>query len=42
MRYARNGINYYGIKTDFLQGKEIIRKIFAMKKQMLEKYLKLK
>ncbi len=28
LRYVRNNINYYGIKVDFEQGKEIIRKTF--------------
>lgn len=40
MRYIRNGINYYGIKTDFAAGKEIMRKMFAMRKELLETYLK--
>jgi hypothetical protein len=40
MRYARNGINYYGVKVDFEQGKEMIRKIFAMKNKLAKKYLK--
>ena len=31
-RYIRNGINYYGKKVDFEQGKEIIRKIMQMRK----------
>lgn len=35
-RYMRNSINYYGEKTDFDQGKEMIRKIFEMKNQLLE------
>ncbi len=39
MRYIRNGINYYGTKVDFEQGKEIIKKIFAMKKGLSDKYL---
>jgi len=39
-RYVRNGINYYGTKIDFEQGKKIINKIFNMKKYILEKYLK--
>ena len=38
-RYIRNGINYYGTKVDFEQGKEIIRKMFNMKKDILNKYL---
>ena len=40
LRYIRNGINYYGEKVDFEQGKEIINKIFSMKKKIFEKYLK--
>ncbi len=39
LRYIRNSINYYGIKVEFDQGKEIINKIFAMKKKILSKYL---
>ena len=31
-RYVRNGINYYGKKIGFEDGKEIIRKIFEMRK----------
>ena len=40
MRYIRNGINYYGAKVDFEQGNDIIKKIFTMKKQLIEEYLK--
>lgn len=39
LRYIRNGINYYGTKVELEQGKEIINKIFAMKKSLLKKYL---
>ena len=39
LRYIRNGINYYGIKVEFAQGKEIIKKAFNIKKRLLEKYL---
>lgn len=39
LRYVRNGINYYGTKVEFGQGKELIDKIFAMKKSLLDKYL---
>jgi len=39
MRYIRNGINYYGQKIEFEQGKEIINKIFSMKNKILKKYL---
>lgn len=38
-RYIRNGINYYGTKIDFEQGKEIINKIFNMKNKIHKKYL---
>ena len=41
-RYVRNGINYYGTKVDFDQGKTIISKIFKMKKELkvgISKYL---
>ena len=37
-RYIRNGINYYGIKVDFIQGKEVINKIFEMRKNIFLKY----
>jgi hypothetical protein len=36
-RYIRNGINYYGTKVDLEQGKELIEKIFQMKKNMKNK-----
>jgi len=39
MRYVRNGINYYGTKVQLNQGREMIRKMFAMKKSLSEKYL---
>jgi uncharacterized protein (UPF0332 family) len=39
LRYIRNSINYYGTKIEFEQGKEIINKIFLMKKLLLNKYL---
>lgn len=42
-RYARNGINYYGEKIDFEQGKAMITNMFAMKKKLtneLERMLK--
>jgi len=38
-RYIRNGINYYGTKIDFVQGKEIIKNIFEMKMELKEKFL---
>ncbi len=38
-RYMRNGINYYGIKVGFDQGKSIISKIFALKQKLVETYL---
>lgn len=40
LRYIRNSINYYGEKIEFNQGKEIINKIFLMKKKIIEKYLR--
>jgi len=42
IRWIRNSINYYGIKVEFKQGKEIINKIFVMKRKVVEKYLSLK
>lgn len=30
-RYARNSINYYGRKVDLAQGRDLIKKIFAMR-----------
>ena len=39
LRYIRNSINYYGEKVEFQQGKEIITKIFNMKKNILDNYL---
>ena len=39
-RYVRNGINYYGTKIDFMQGKEIIKKIFEMKKDIIKDIFK--
>ena len=36
LRYVRNSINYYGIKVEFEQGKEMIQKIFDMKKSLLD------
>lgn len=35
LRYTRNSINYYGTKIEFRQGKEIIQKIFDMKKRLV-------
>ena len=40
LRYIRNGINYYGTKIDFMQGKELIKKMFSMKKKLAERHLK--
>ncbi len=40
LRWIRNSINYYGEKVGFEEGKEIINKIFAMKKNILGNYLK--
>ena len=39
-RYVRNGINYYGTKVDYNQGKEIIHKMFKMKSNITKKFLK--
>jgi len=39
IRWTRNSINYYGTKIDLNQGKKIIKKIFQIKKYMLNKYL---
>ena len=39
MRYIRNGVNYYGTKIDFSQGREIIKKMFVMKKKFSGRYL---
>jgi len=38
LRWIRNRINYYGQKIEFNQGKEIIEKMFAIKKRILSKY----
>jgi len=40
IRYIRNSINYYGVKVDFEQGIEIIKKIFNMKDNLFDKHLK--
>jgi len=40
MRWIRNSINYYGTKVEFRQGKEIINKIFSMKKELTKSCLK--
>ncbi|MDP2906653.1 MAG: hypothetical protein Q8O03_01820 [Nanoarchaeota archaeon] len=40
MRYARNGIEYYGTKIEFKQGKELIEKMFDMREILMKKYLK--
>ncbi|MEK6914742.1 MAG: hypothetical protein AABW83_03770 [Nanoarchaeota archaeon] len=39
-RYIRNSINYYGNKIDYEQGKKIILKMFKMKSDILNNYLK--
>ena len=39
LRWIRNGINYYGTKVEFKQGKEIISKIFIMKNNMTREYI---
>ena len=41
LRWIRNSINYYGTKVEFKQGKEILNKIFDMKRKFIEKYLKI-
>lgn len=38
-RYIRNGINYYGTKIDFEQGKDIISKMFVMRKGLSKEHL---
>jgi len=40
VRWIRNGINYYGKKVEFDQGKEIVKTIFSIKKDLIEKHLK--
>ena len=40
VRFIRNGIGYYGRKIGYEEGKEIIKKIFDMKKVIIAKYLK--
>jgi len=40
LRWIRNSINYYGEKVEFEQGKEIIEKIFMIKKKILDRYLR--
>ncbi|MBU1203833.1 MAG: hypothetical protein KKG60_02065 [Nanoarchaeota archaeon] len=40
VRYIRNGINYYGSKIEFEQGRDLIKKIFEMKHKIIEKYFK--
>ena len=40
LRWIRNSINYYGQKVELEQGKEIINKLFIMKRTIFEKYLK--
>jgi uncharacterized protein (UPF0332 family) len=40
LRWIRNGISYYGIKVEYNQGREIIKKIFEMKQILVKKYLK--
>lgn len=41
LRYTRNSINYYGKNVEYEQGKEIIKKIFKMKQQLLEEQITL-
>ncbi len=38
MRWIRNGINYYGTKVEFSQGKEIIRNILSVKRLLIDRY----
>ena len=40
VRHIRNGINYYGTKIEFEQGKELIRKIFIIKNKILNNSVK--
>ncbi|MEA3430837.1 MAG: hypothetical protein U9R08_06180 [Nanoarchaeota archaeon] len=40
VRWIRNSINYYGEKVEFQQGKEIINKIFNIKRRLLNNNLK--
>ncbi|MCX6749473.1 MAG: hypothetical protein NTW17_01870 [Candidatus Pacearchaeota archaeon] len=40
LRYARNGVNYYGTKVELKQGKELIKKAFNMKNDLLGRYLR--
>lgn len=40
VRYIRNGIEYYGTKIEFKQGKELIKKMFDMREKLMKKYLK--
>lgn len=40
LRYARNGVNYYGVKVELEQGKQLINKAFDMKNALLKKHLK--
>ena len=37
-RYIRNGVKYYGTKVGFEQGKEVINKMFKMKKELKKRY----
>jgi uncharacterized protein (UPF0332 family) len=39
MRWIRNSINYYGEKVDFEQGKQLISKMFTMKRTISNRYL---
>ncbi|MCD6464407.1 hypothetical protein J7L02_02690 [Candidatus Woesearchaeota archaeon] len=39
LRWIRNSINYYGEKVDFEQGRNIIKKVFKIKKKIINKYL---
>lgn len=39
-RYARNGINYYGLKVNYDEGKFLIERMWKARKEMIKKYLK--
>ena len=38
LRYIRNSINYYGTKIDYDQGRELIKKIFKIKKDITNNF----
>jgi len=39
VRYARNGINYYGSKIGYEEGKILIERMLKMKNEMIKKHL---